>query len=1234
MGEPLFAGRGSLVQGATYRFRNPGQQTISSAAQQALDRIAASLAGQLDSFEVSSGYRDPAHNAAVGGARRSQHMLGNAVDVPLSGFDEARQQALVRSGLADPSVRGFGYYPGSNSIHFDVREGSPAYWGPDFTNASWRAPPWMDEMVRGWAGGAPPPTGPVPLERRTLVAYAGLDAPDDPMAFTGEVAGTPPALGAANALATGTPIPSGADRAQAPSDGVPMFGGRGIRVADMDVGTPAATDAPEPSGEPMFGGRGKLVGAPPGVTTPALTEDYRQWAAANRPELGMIDPSMRPTPEPIEQTFWGNVGEFFKGIPGGAVGMGGLMLQGLGTPEAALRGLPVFETILTYDDDIKRIPEMSDEEFGDLLGRVSQEQGGQLFGAGGTIVPLMQDIRRGDMTLDEYEAYKGEHASASDMGFYQLGQAAQEWGESLFPAGEGYEESIGRQLGGGIGSVAAGLAGMFLNPGVSTALFTLAGSGEAIQRAIDSGMATDSQAIMAGLAGLGPGATDMIPVEVLFRTMKVPPQVANPILAYIGRVGLASFTQALTEGGQEGAQQFLQNLIAQQTYDPNQPLGEGVPESMALGAGVGAIAGGAGAAITPAPARRPDVEDEDREEAPAAAPESVPEGAVPAETLFPEPAAPLAPDQPSAEPAADIIAQMKDLGDPENQRQAVWVPAATLDHLDRTGGADFLSVTGVPVPDFDGQGGILIARDQETADTATALRDQGVDAQQIIGVLTGSGTGKPLDGAFVVRQYDENGAITRERLVSTPEEVTAAEAEFAAPGRTVTVWDVPGALEDRAQRVLEEEAGAAPPAPAVPGAPLPAPPAAGTPAPETPASGAPSPVPAPIAVPTEERDALRQAGWSDADIDAMDPAARAYELDLARQGGIEVAAPVAPVPRPRPAQTPSSAPEAPSRGAADPSRRPVAAATPSPEPAAALDARLSALRDERAAARRAGAADKGLANALRVATAKAVPTVEQARPVIEWAIQNRRPDIADALLARMEATAAPDIAAPLRALRETLALSMPQQGVQPLGTQPQQGQPRPVRSDLLAPAAGGLLGGGALSPGVGTNGAADRGYPVGAPSRAAGGAVGGDIAAPPVEAAPRRYGAARKEGGRPLTLREFVASIGGVSDEKGELAALGLSHRTMTRFGPVVRKGGKQADMIREAVAEAGYFSEKYGSSYAATGKSTPDDLYQMLAENRPVYSVRDMGEVLERQETETAAREAERSAERLSDAR
>lgn len=68
---------------------------------------------------VRSGYRCEAHNAAVGGARRSQHLLGRAADIPegRATLGQARAAGAVGVGVRN------GW-----AVHVDVRPGAPATW--------------------------------------------------------------------------------------------------------------------------------------------------------------------------------------------------------------------------------------------------------------------------------------------------------------------------------------------------------------------------------------------------------------------------------------------------------------------------------------------------------------------------------------------------------------------------------------------------------------------------------------------------------------------------------------------------------------------------------------------------------------------------------------------------------------------------------------------------------------------------------------------------------------------------------------------------------------------------------------------------------------------------------------------------------------------------------------------------------------------------------------------------
>ena len=84
-------------------------------------------AGQRGEFHVISGYRSPATNDMLskrssGVAKRSYHMLGQAIDIRLPGFDTRELHQAAKSLKAG----GVGYYSSSDFVHVDV--GRVRYW--------------------------------------------------------------------------------------------------------------------------------------------------------------------------------------------------------------------------------------------------------------------------------------------------------------------------------------------------------------------------------------------------------------------------------------------------------------------------------------------------------------------------------------------------------------------------------------------------------------------------------------------------------------------------------------------------------------------------------------------------------------------------------------------------------------------------------------------------------------------------------------------------------------------------------------------------------------------------------------------------------------------------------------------------------------------------------------------------------------------------------------------------
>ncbi|MEO6012700.1 MAG: D-Ala-D-Ala carboxypeptidase family metallohydrolase [Devosia sp.] len=78
---------------------------------------------------VSSGYRDPSHNARVGGKDDSFHMKCMAADIFIPGVSK---RSLIAVAYREGLVGGLGCYPGRTFIHIDVRD-RPRGWNRPVT---------------------------------------------------------------------------------------------------------------------------------------------------------------------------------------------------------------------------------------------------------------------------------------------------------------------------------------------------------------------------------------------------------------------------------------------------------------------------------------------------------------------------------------------------------------------------------------------------------------------------------------------------------------------------------------------------------------------------------------------------------------------------------------------------------------------------------------------------------------------------------------------------------------------------------------------------------------------------------------------------------------------------------------------------------------------------------------------------------------------------------------------
>ncbi|MDO5106587.1 D-Ala-D-Ala carboxypeptidase family metallohydrolase [Capnocytophaga sp.] len=83
------------------------------------------------SIVINSGYRSPSYNKRVGGAPKSQHLLGKAADITIVGLSPKKVAQIIENLIKEGKMKqgGIGIYKGFT--HYDIR-GVKARW--DFSN--------------------------------------------------------------------------------------------------------------------------------------------------------------------------------------------------------------------------------------------------------------------------------------------------------------------------------------------------------------------------------------------------------------------------------------------------------------------------------------------------------------------------------------------------------------------------------------------------------------------------------------------------------------------------------------------------------------------------------------------------------------------------------------------------------------------------------------------------------------------------------------------------------------------------------------------------------------------------------------------------------------------------------------------------------------------------------------------------------------------------------------------
>ncbi|WKV16996.1 endolysin [Nostoc phage NMeng1] len=133
--------------GGRITFSRPEEATISDDLRGRVTGAAQALGRDL---EIISGNRGPGgsgRNAVVGGARGSQHIDGNAVDINLRGLSDEQKAELVQE-LRRQGVTRFGMYSGGNALHVDMSSAQGGEWFMfNKSNANMRdAPQWYKDL--------------------------------------------------------------------------------------------------------------------------------------------------------------------------------------------------------------------------------------------------------------------------------------------------------------------------------------------------------------------------------------------------------------------------------------------------------------------------------------------------------------------------------------------------------------------------------------------------------------------------------------------------------------------------------------------------------------------------------------------------------------------------------------------------------------------------------------------------------------------------------------------------------------------------------------------------------------------------------------------------------------------------------------------------------------------------------------------------------------------------------
>ena len=108
----------------------------------ALDRVRSAVGHPI---HITSGYRDPAHNARVGGAPRSRHMVGDAVDINLRKLTAEARHRLMWHLLSEGFTSFGSYARAPDMLHADRRPNARIW-----RHGGGAHPAWFQRALKEW----------------------------------------------------------------------------------------------------------------------------------------------------------------------------------------------------------------------------------------------------------------------------------------------------------------------------------------------------------------------------------------------------------------------------------------------------------------------------------------------------------------------------------------------------------------------------------------------------------------------------------------------------------------------------------------------------------------------------------------------------------------------------------------------------------------------------------------------------------------------------------------------------------------------------------------------------------------------------------------------------------------------------------------------------------------------------------------------------------------------------